>query len=89
MAHHDGPVTYLKCPFQFQHQLAQNSGFGQQPVTGKGKSLEFFHGGRNAGFDAFLVGYPETGKGAIIMINANANPKALNSISKAIVVIPN
>jgi CubicO group peptidase (beta-lactamase class C family) len=53
-------------------------------ISGTGKTLKFFHSGRNAGFDAFLMAHVETGKGAVIMMNANAGPKALNSILKAI-----
>jgi CubicO group peptidase (beta-lactamase class C family) len=54
-------------------------------VAGTGKSLKFFHSGRNAGFDAMLMAHAETGKGVAIMINANANPKGLNSILKTVV----
>ena len=57
-------------------------GLGPQ-VAGAGPGLRFFHSGRNAGFEAVLMAQAETGTGAIIMINANANPKGLNSILKA------
>ena len=55
-------------------------------VTGNGKTLKFFHSGRNAGFDALLMAQAETGKGLVIMTNANADPKVLNTILKAIVM---
>jgi CubicO group peptidase (beta-lactamase class C family) len=63
---------------------AQNAAFGLGFfVNGSGKSLRFFHSGRNAGFDALIMVLAGTGKGVAIMINANADPKALNSILKA------
>src|SRR5207249_2474323 len=40
-------------------------------LAGSGKSLRFFHDGRDEGFDAVMVAYAETGRGAAIMINAN------------------
>jgi CubicO group peptidase (beta-lactamase class C family) len=53
-------------------------------VSGTGKALKFFHSGRNAGFDGLLVG-TVVGRGAVIMMNANAGSSALNVILNAIV----
>jgi CubicO group peptidase (beta-lactamase class C family) len=53
-------------------------------IAGAGKTLKFYHSGRNAGFDALLMAEAETGKGVVIMINTNADAKALNSILKAV-----
>jgi CubicO group peptidase (beta-lactamase class C family) len=53
-------------------------------LTGSGAALRFSHGGRDEGFDAYLVGYAETGQGAAIMINANDNSKMVQRIVEAI-----
>jgi CubicO group peptidase (beta-lactamase class C family) len=53
-------------------------------ISGQGKTQFFGHGGRNEGFDTNLVGYFETGQGAVIMINANDNSNTLAKIFEAI-----
>ena len=53
-------------------------------LGGSGKTLRFFHTGRDWGFDASMNSYAETGQGAVIMINTNDNSKALNRIMLAI-----
>lgn len=60
-----------------------NWGLGLQ-ISGQGKTQFFGHGGRNDGFDTNLVGYFETGQGAVVMINANDNSKTLTKIFEAI-----
>ena len=40
-------------------------------VEGSERTLRFSHGGRNAGFDSFMVAYTGVGQGAVIMMNAN------------------
>ncbi|HEX7980988.1 MAG TPA: serine hydrolase domain-containing protein [Gemmatimonadaceae bacterium] len=42
-------------------------------VQGTGKALEFYHDGRDEGFDALLTAGAETGDGVVVMINANDN----------------
>ena len=80
------PNSVLSPSITREMLTAQTRTYGLGPfITGNGKLLKFFHSGRNAGFDAMLMAHAETGKGVAIMINANANPKALNSILKAIV----
>lgn len=61
-----------------------NSGLGLAIAGGKDKALTFSHGGRNEGFDSNLVGYFETGQGAVVMINTNDNAKTLVKIFEAI-----
>jgi CubicO group peptidase (beta-lactamase class C family) len=59
----------------------QKNGSGLGPaVAGSGATLRFSHGGRDEGFDAFLVAYAETGDGLAIMINANDNSRAVSRI---------
>ena len=53
-------------------------------ITGSGPARKWFHSGRNAGFDAVLLVGVETGKGVVIMTNANVNSQVINTILKAI-----
>jgi CubicO group peptidase (beta-lactamase class C family) len=53
-------------------------------VRGSGDALRFWHDGRNEGFDALMMAFPNTGKGAVIMINANDNRGTMADIIKAI-----
>ncbi len=48
--------------------------------SGNGKALRFWHDGRNAGFDAFMIGLPNLRKGAVVMINANDDTGAVKDI---------
>ena len=63
--------------------LSENDGLGLF-VSGSGKTLEFWHSGRNEGFDAFIIGLPNLRKGAVVMINANDNSDAVKSIVNTI-----
>ena len=40
-------------------------------VEGKGKKLHFMKLGQNAGYQGWLVGFPNTGQGAIVMTNSD------------------
>jgi CubicO group peptidase (beta-lactamase class C family) len=62
---------------------AGNAGLGLF-LASAGKTLSFSHDGRDAGFDASMIGFAETGQGAVIMMNANDNSSAMNAITKAI-----
>ncbi|HWY76997.1 MAG TPA: serine hydrolase domain-containing protein [Verrucomicrobiae bacterium] len=53
-------------------------------LAGKGKTLRFFHDGRDDGFDASMTAFAETGQGAVIMIDANDNVGAIKRIMAAI-----
>jgi CubicO group peptidase (beta-lactamase class C family) len=61
----------------------ENDGLGLF-IKGGGKTLQFFHGGRDAGFDTEMMAFAETGQGAVVMINANNDSKALLKIVAAI-----
>jgi hypothetical protein len=54
---------------QFVTEQKGGSGLGVG-VQGTGANLRFSHGGRDEGFDAFLMAGAETGDGVAIMINA-------------------
>jgi hypothetical protein len=59
----------------------QKGGYGLGPaVTGSDSTKQFSHGGRDEGFDAFLVAYATSGDGMAIMINANDNSRTLRRI---------
>ena len=53
-------------------------------LTSKGASRRFTHGGRNRGFDSWLMAYIENGRGAIVMINANDDTDMIGRIYEAI-----
>ena len=40
-------------------------------VRGSGRTLSFAHDGVNAEFESRLIAYPETGQGAVVMVNRN------------------
>jgi CubicO group peptidase (beta-lactamase class C family) len=42
-------------------------------IRGEGPALSFSHDGVNAGFESHLIGFPETGQGAVVMTNANGS----------------
>ena len=50
-------------------------------ITGSGAARTFGHNGRDAGFDALLLAFAETGQGLVVMINANDNSGLMNRIS--------
>jgi CubicO group peptidase (beta-lactamase class C family) len=52
-------------------------------LTGTGASRTFGHNGRDAGFDALLLAFMETGQGIVLMINANDNSRMLSRIVEA------
>jgi len=68
---------------QFVTEQKGGSGLGVG-VQGTGPSLRFSHGGRDEGFDAFLVAGAETGDGVAIMINANDNSRLVGRIREYI-----
>jgi CubicO group peptidase (beta-lactamase class C family) len=49
-------------------------------VRGEGRALSFIHDGVNAGFESRLVGFPETGQGAVIMTNANGSKLLIEAV---------
>jgi CubicO group peptidase (beta-lactamase class C family) len=49
-------------------------------LAGAEKTLRFYHGGRNKGFDALLTAYADAGKGLVVLINANDDSGIFNDI---------
>jgi CubicO group peptidase (beta-lactamase class C family) len=60
-----------------EQKPGQGLGFG---LAGSGPTLRFSHGGRDEGFDAYLVAFAEGGDGLVLMINANDNSRMLRRI---------
>jgi len=63
-------------------QLSKSDGLGLF-VLGNGKVIQFFHDGRNAGFDGLMMAYTN-GNGAVVLINANDNNGAIRDIVRFI-----
>jgi CubicO group peptidase (beta-lactamase class C family) len=53
-------------------------------LAGEGRTLRFSHGGSNQGFRAFLVGFPETGQGAAILVNGEAGYPLIQELLRAV-----
>ena len=53
-------------------------------VSGTGTASTFGHNGRDAGFDAMLLAFAETGQGLVVMINANDNSGMMTRITEAV-----
>lgn len=56
-------------------------GFG---LEGDGSARIFAHGGSNVGFRAFLVGFVETGQGAVVMTNGDLGSPLLQEVLRSI-----
>jgi CubicO group peptidase (beta-lactamase class C family) len=53
-------------------------------IEGKGRSLHFSHGGSNPGYRCFMVGYPQTGQGAVVMTNSDLGHDLVREIIRSI-----
>jgi CubicO group peptidase (beta-lactamase class C family) len=49
-------------------------------VQGKGDSQLISHGGNNAGFSCYLIGFTKTGQGAVVMTNSDAGNPVIQEI---------
>jgi CubicO group peptidase (beta-lactamase class C family) len=63
----------------------KRSGYGLGlALSGTGASRTFGHNGRDAGFDAMMVAFAETGQGLVVMINGNDNSGMMTRITNAV-----
>jgi CubicO group peptidase (beta-lactamase class C family) len=53
-------------------------------LSGTGDARTFGHNGRDAGFDAMMIAFAETGQGLVVMINANDNSNMVTRITNAV-----
>jgi len=61
-----------------------SAGLGVFLVGPNGSSRRFTHSGRNAGFDARIVGYKNGHQGAVVMINRNNNGMFIDEVLESI-----
>jgi CubicO group peptidase (beta-lactamase class C family) len=53
-------------------------------LQGEGARLVFMHNGRDEGFDADMAAFANTGKGAVVLINANDDSGVIKDIIEAV-----
>lgn len=53
-------------------------------LEGEGASLRFSHSGSNPGQKSFMIGFPETGQGAVVMANSDTSPALIQEILRSI-----
>ncbi|WP_395741096.1 serine hydrolase domain-containing protein [Prosthecobacter sp.] len=56
-------------------------------LAGKGEILQFYHTGRNEGFDAYVIGCTYKAQGIAILINANDSSGLLGDLAREIAVM--
>jgi CubicO group peptidase (beta-lactamase class C family) len=77
----EGKSKVLSAEMTRQMLTEQKGGYGLGfGVAGSDSTLQYSHGGRDEGFDAFLVAYAKSGDGVAIMINANDNSRMVRRI---------
>jgi CubicO group peptidase (beta-lactamase class C family) len=59
--------------------LSRDDGLGVF-LGGSQKTLQFWHAGRDAGFDAYMIAYAKAGNGAVILMNVNDDNGAMKDI---------
>jgi CubicO group peptidase (beta-lactamase class C family) len=82
MTAHQGKPDAVLAPVQskemFTRQVA-DMGLGAA-LAGTGKSLSFSIRGANAGYTCYIVGYPETGEGAVLMTNSDTGDRLIKEL---------
>jgi CubicO group peptidase (beta-lactamase class C family) len=68
---------------EFTEPSGSRAGLGLV-LNGAGRTLRFSHSGSNPGQKAFLVGFPETGQGAVVMTNSDAGAGLIQEILRAL-----
>ncbi len=63
-----------------REMLTKQSGFSGLGFNIGGEPLRFGHNGQNVGYEAVTVAFAETGQGAVILINANADVETWKDI---------
>ncbi len=82
----DGKSTRVLSQTTAKQMLTVQKGpFGLGPfLEGKGRELSFGHTGWNGGFHSELVYFPETGQGAVVMVNGDGGRPMVREILYAI-----
>ena len=68
---------------QMTSRQFENYGLGPS-IDSNGQSMRFGHGGVDEGFEAFWVGFRQTGQGAVVMTNGNGGSRLAQEIIRAI-----
>jgi len=63
-----------------RQMLTKQSGFSGLGFNIGGQPLRFGHNGNNVGYEAVTVAFAETGQGAVILINANADVESWKEV---------
>lgn len=53
-------------------------------VRGTGPTLHFFKQGHNAGYQSWLIGFPDTGQGAVVMTNSDGGSRLAQAVIQAL-----
>ena len=79
-------VTESRAEIKMNREIREIREMGLFPESfpGGGKTRQFSHNGRDDGFDALMKAGVQSGKGAVIMVNANVDSPALAEIMDAI-----
>lgn len=68
----------------------KNSAFGLGVIIhGHGKTLSFAKDGRNLGYVTTIIGFPNTGQGAVLMINSQGNLPFVRDVIREIAALYN
>lgn len=84
----DGTAGGILSPAMAAQMLTvQKDLYGLGPeLEGSGRAFRFAHGGSNPGFRAQLTYFPESGQGAVIMVNGDGGDGLIDEIQRAIAV---
>jgi CubicO group peptidase (beta-lactamase class C family) len=80
---HSGGLISTKMAKQMLTVQKEPFGLGVE-LQGKGRALNFFHGGSIWGFRALLVMFPAIGKGAVVMANADRADALIDELMMSI-----
>lgn len=78
-----GPVLDPRRAVEMLTKVAGNAGLGPG-VHGRGAGLHFDHAGWTQGFRAYLVAYPETGDGVVVMANNDGAHELINEVVRSV-----
>ena len=53
-------------------------------LSGKDQALSFFHRGANDGFVSYVVGFPATGQGAVLMTNSDSGERLIGELLESL-----
>ena len=78
-----GTLLSTEIVSQMLNPQIENVGLGFF-LAGQGRASRFSHGGGNQGFFSYMVAYPETGQGAVVMVNGTEYWELVHEIVRGI-----